>query len=96
MPDGLSLFMIFQQELKIEVLLSFLVLAQSIVQQKGIIWSYFLLAALVIMLTGSDLLKSSRRSPIFTDVITLGDKQSPTSFWQRRKNCFSELEDLFQ
>jgi hypothetical protein len=44
---------------------------------KGTIWSYFLLAASVIMLTGTCLLKSSRMSSIFTDVITLRENSLP-------------------
>jgi len=44
---------------------------------KGIIWRYFLLAASVILLTGTDLLKSSRMSSIVIDVITLRENSLP-------------------
>jgi hypothetical protein len=59
---------------------------------KGIIWSYFLLVASVITLTVSDLLQSSRRPSIFNGVITLREKQSPTSFWQEAKIASANLK----
>jgi hypothetical protein len=47
------------------------------------------------MLTGSDLLKSSRTSSIFTNVITLREKQSPTSFWKGAEIASAKLKIYF-